>query len=39
VDHGTAFDIAGSGKADPTSMRAAIDLARELALAEERREE
>jgi 4-hydroxythreonine-4-phosphate dehydrogenase len=33
VDHGTAFDIAGSGKADPTSMRAAIYLARELALA------
>ena len=25
--HGTAFDIAGKGKADPSSMRAAIDLA------------
>ncbi len=33
VDHGTAFDIAGSGKADHKSMRAAIDLARELVLA------
>jgi 4-hydroxythreonine-4-phosphate dehydrogenase len=33
VDHGTAFDIAGTGKADPTSMLAALDLARELALA------
>jgi 4-hydroxythreonine-4-phosphate dehydrogenase len=26
-DHGTAFDIAGQGKADASSMRAAIDLA------------
>jgi 4-hydroxythreonine-4-phosphate dehydrogenase len=26
-DHGTALDIAGTGKADPSSMRAAIDLA------------
>ena len=25
--HGTAFDIAGKGRADPSSMRAAIDLA------------
>jgi 4-hydroxythreonine-4-phosphate dehydrogenase len=32
VDHGTAFDIAGTGKADHSSMRAALDLARELAL-------
>ena len=31
VDHGTAFDIAGTGKADHSSMRAALDLARELA--------
>jgi 4-hydroxythreonine-4-phosphate dehydrogenase len=31
VDHGTAFDIAGTGKADYTSMRAALDLARQLA--------
>ncbi len=30
-DHGTAFDIAGMGKADPSSMRAAIDLAVDLA--------
>jgi 4-hydroxythreonine-4-phosphate dehydrogenase len=36
VDHGTAFDIAGTGKADPASLRAAIDLARRLAGAEER---
>ncbi|HXE56639.1 MAG TPA: 4-hydroxythreonine-4-phosphate dehydrogenase PdxA, partial [Gemmatimonadales bacterium] len=26
-DHGTAFDIAGTGRADPSSMRAAIELA------------
>src|SRR5215208_319117 len=39
VDHGTAFDIAGTGKADPTSLRAALDLARRLAGAEERAEE
>lgn len=31
VDHGTAFDIAGTGKADHRSLRAALDLARELA--------
>jgi 4-hydroxythreonine-4-phosphate dehydrogenase len=30
VDHGTAFDIAGQGKADPASMIAAIELAAEL---------
>jgi len=30
-DHGTAFDIAGSGKADPGSMMAAIRLAARLA--------
>jgi 4-phospho-D-threonate 3-dehydrogenase / 4-phospho-D-erythronate 3-dehydrogenase len=30
VDHGTAFDIAGEGKADPASMIAAIELAAEL---------
>ncbi len=29
-DHGTAFDIAGKGIADATSMKAAIDLAVEL---------
>jgi 4-hydroxythreonine-4-phosphate dehydrogenase len=27
VDHGTAFDIAGLGMADPSSLRAAFDLA------------
>lgn len=31
VDHGTAFDIAGTGKADHTSLEAALDLARVLA--------
>lgn len=30
-DHGTALDIAGTGRADPTSMREAIKLAVELA--------
>jgi 4-hydroxythreonine-4-phosphate dehydrogenase len=30
-DHGTAFDIAGMGKADPSSMRAALELAVQLA--------
>ena len=30
-DHGTAFDIVGTGKADPGSMRAALDLAVRLA--------
>jgi 4-phospho-D-threonate 3-dehydrogenase / 4-phospho-D-erythronate 3-dehydrogenase len=30
VDHGTAFDIAGQGKADPASMIAAIELAADL---------
>ena len=29
-DHGTAFDIAGTGRADPASMMAAIKLAAEL---------
>ena len=27
VDHGTAFDIAGKGVADSSSLRAAFDLA------------
>ena len=31
-DHGTAFDIAGTGKADAGSMRAALDLAARLAI-------
>ena len=39
VDHGTAFDIAGTGEADPSSLRAALDLARTLAGAEECSEE
>jgi 4-hydroxythreonine-4-phosphate dehydrogenase len=30
-DHGTALDIAGTGQADPSSMRAAIELAARLA--------
>jgi 4-hydroxythreonine-4-phosphate dehydrogenase len=30
VDHGTAFDIAGKGTADASSMKAAIRLAGEL---------
>jgi len=30
-DHGTALDIAGTGTADPGSMRAALDLAARLA--------
>jgi 4-hydroxythreonine-4-phosphate dehydrogenase len=31
VDHGTALDLAGSGKADPGSLRAAIEMAAALA--------
>ncbi len=30
-DHGTAIDIAGTGRADPSSMRAAVTLALDLA--------
>jgi len=37
-DHGTAFDIAGSGRADAGSMGAAIDLAVRLARARRDRE-
>ena len=33
VDHGTAFDIAGQGKADPGSLIAAIKLAKRMASA------
>jgi 4-hydroxythreonine-4-phosphate dehydrogenase len=29
-DHGTAFDIAGTGRADPSSMRAALELGQHL---------
>jgi 4-hydroxythreonine-4-phosphate dehydrogenase len=32
-DHGTAFDIAGKGLADPASMIAALHMARDMALA------
>ncbi len=32
VDHGTAYDIAGKGIADPASLLAAISLAREIAV-------
>lgn len=31
VDHGTAYDIAGKGLADPTSLTAAIDMAEAIA--------
>ena len=31
VDHGTAFDIAGTGQADPGSLMAAVELASRLA--------
>ena len=34
-DHGTAFDIAGTGRADPTSLVAALRLAARLAAAEQ----
>lgn len=30
-DHGTAFDLAGTGRADPSSLAAAIEMARRLA--------
>jgi 4-hydroxythreonine-4-phosphate dehydrogenase len=31
VDHGTAYDIAGHGLADPASLAAAVDLAARIA--------
>jgi 4-hydroxythreonine-4-phosphate dehydrogenase len=31
VDHGTAYDIAGTGAADSSSLSAAIELAAEIA--------
>lgn len=31
VDHGTALDLAGTGRADPSSLYAALTMARELA--------
>ncbi|WP_353743833.1 4-hydroxythreonine-4-phosphate dehydrogenase PdxA [Thiomonas sp. SCN 64-16] len=33
-DHGTAFDIAGQGIADPTSLQTALAYARRLAAAQ-----
>jgi 4-hydroxythreonine-4-phosphate dehydrogenase len=33
VDHGTALDIAGTGKADPGSMFAAVQMAAVLSAA------
>jgi 4-hydroxythreonine-4-phosphate dehydrogenase len=33
-DHGTAFDIAGTGKAKPDSLIAAIRLARQFVLSQ-----
>jgi 4-hydroxythreonine-4-phosphate dehydrogenase len=30
VDHGTALDLAGTGRADPSSLAAAIRLASEI---------
>ena len=32
-DHGTAFDLAGTGRANPSSLLAALKLARRLAKA------
>jgi 4-hydroxythreonine-4-phosphate dehydrogenase len=34
-DHGTAFDIAGQGKADPSSLIAALRMARDMVRARE----
>ncbi|MFO1185036.1 MAG: 4-hydroxythreonine-4-phosphate dehydrogenase PdxA [Bauldia sp.] len=36
-DHGTALDIAGTGRADPSSLAAALRLAADLAAGEQRR--
>jgi 4-hydroxythreonine-4-phosphate dehydrogenase len=36
VDHGTALDLAGTGRADAGSLRAAVKLAAELAGAKSR---
>jgi len=30
VDHGTAYDIAGTGRADPSSLKAAVLMATEM---------
>ena len=36
-DHGTAFDIAGTGRADPSSLITAIRMARDLSHSSELR--
>jgi 4-hydroxythreonine-4-phosphate dehydrogenase len=36
-DHGTAFDIAGQNKADPTSLLAALRMAERIAIERARR--
>jgi 4-hydroxythreonine-4-phosphate dehydrogenase len=36
VDHGTALELAGTGKAKPESLIAAIELAAELAIRSKR---
>ena len=38
-DHGTAFDIVGRNKANPGSMRAAIEMAIDMAVKKRAREE
>jgi 4-hydroxythreonine-4-phosphate dehydrogenase len=38
VDHGTAYDIAGTGKANEANLLAAIDLAAQMALNRQRRQ-
>jgi 4-hydroxythreonine-4-phosphate dehydrogenase len=37
VDHGTAYDIAGTGKADPGSLIAAINMATHQAVISKKR--
>jgi 4-hydroxythreonine-4-phosphate dehydrogenase len=37
VDHGTAYDIAGTGKANEANLLAAIDLAAQMAANRQRR--
>lgn len=39
VDHGTAYDIAGKGIASPSSLKAAISLAAQMARSKKRRHE
>jgi 4-hydroxy-L-threonine phosphate dehydrogenase PdxA len=36
VDHGTAYDLAGTGQADPGSLKAALRLAAQMAQARAR---